>query len=418
MKVSTLFQRASWNLVDQVISSGTNAGLSILIARSVDQSAFGSFAVAFTVYGFMVGVSRELNTSPLGVRFTMVPRNEFLDAAGSAVGAALSLGLLSGAACAGTGWIIGGPTGTAMIALGAVMPALLVQDAWRLVFFAEGRPAAAALNDFAWAVVQVAAVLALVYTDTATVGPLVLAWGGAAAAAALLGLRQARTIPQPQKTTKWIKEHRSLSGVLLVEFVTVQGCQQAVLLLVGAIASLEAIGALRGGQLLLGPITILQVAAFSFAVPELSRRKAQLTERGWMLSCLGVSAVVTVLGFIWGGIWLLMPDSIGSAVLGDTWEGTKDVLWPMVMAQLAGNLGHGTAAGFIGMDRAKTSLLLNSIFGPVNLVLGVLGGYLAGAEGAAWGFAAAFWLLLPFWWLLLRRDIRTTVARNVVTSGS
>jgi O-antigen/teichoic acid export membrane protein len=412
VKVPALLRRAGWNLADQVVSSGTNAGLSILIARSVDETAFGSFAVAFTVFGFLVGASRAVNTSPLGVRFTTTSRATFLDASGSAVGSALAIGILAGIVCAGAGIAIGDSTGAALVALGAVMPALLVQDAWRFVFFADGRPAAATLNDLAWAVVQLAAVSMLLFWDVATVAALVLAWGGAAAAAALLGLRQSRVLPKPQRCARWLREHRSLTGYLLLEFGTLQGCQQAALLLVSAFASLEAIGALRGGQVLLGPVTILQVAAISFAVPELSRRRRQLTERGWMRAAFAVSAVVTVLGLSWGTLFLLAPDVAGRALLGDTWEGTQAVLLPMIIGQLGGNLAHGTSAAYTGMDRAKISLRLSAVFGPLTVVGGLVGVWLGGAVGAAWGFAVPFWLLLPFWWLVLRREVRRTVALN------
>ena len=414
--VSGIARRAGWNLADQVISSGTNAGLSILIARSVDQTAFGSFAVAFTVFGIMVGVSRAVSTSPLGVRFTASSPEDFRGASASAVGSALALGLAAGLVCVGVGGAIGGATGQALIALGVVMPALLVQDAWRFVFFAAGRPAAATLNDAVWAVVQIAAVALLLLTDVAGVAALVLAWGGAAAAAAVLGLRQARIRPRPRRTARWLRAHRSLTGYLLGEFGVQQGAQQGVLLIISAVASLEAIGALRGAQVLLGPVTILQAAALSFAVPELSRRRHQLTEGGWMRSAFAVSAVVTVLGFAWGGLFLLAPDAVGRALLGETWVGTSAVLWPMILAQLGGNLAHGTAAAFIGMDRAKVSMTLEAVFGALTLVGGVGGVLLGGAVGAAWGLAAPFWILLPVWWLVLRREARRVSAQQQATA--
>jgi O-antigen/teichoic acid export membrane protein len=409
-----MLRRAGWNLVDQIISSGTNAGLSILIARSVDSTAFGSFAVAFTVFGFLVGASRALNTSPLGVRYTTASRETFLGASADAVGSALTMGLLAGAVCVGAGMAIGDGAGNALVALGVVMPALLVQDAWRFVFFADGRPASAALNDAAWAVVQLVAVTMLLVLDLATVAALVLAWGAAAVAAALLGLRQARVLPRPQHSARWLREHRSLTGYLLVEFGTLQGCQQGALLLVSVIASLDAIGALRGAQVLLGPVMILQVAATSFAVPELSRRRRRLSGRNWVQAAVAVSAVVSVLSFVWGMLFLIAPDGVGRALLGDTWEGTRSVLWPMILGQLGGNLAHGTTAALIGMDRAKVSLTLSAVFGPLTVIGGVVGVTLGGAEGAAWGFAAPFWLLLPFWWLMLRREVRRGAANGTL----
>ena len=100
-----------------------------------------------------------------------------------------------------------------------------------------------------------------------------------------------------------------------------------------------------------------------------------------------------MLSFAWGMLFLLAPDAVGRALLGDTWEGTQAVLWPMILGQLGGNLAHGTAAALIGMDRAKVSLSLSAVFGPLTVVGGVIGVWLGGAVGAAWGFAAPFWLL-------------------------
>ena len=156
-----------------------------------------------------------------------------------------------------------------------LLPALLTQDAWRFVFIAEGRPRAAAINDAVWAVAQIGAIVALLSVDINTVAPLVLAWGGAAGVAAAVGVRQARIWPRPRRTRRWLRDNRDLTGYLLAEFGTLQGCQQGALLVIGVVASLEAIGALRGAQVLLGPANILQVAAFSFAVPELSRRRGR-----------------------------------------------------------------------------------------------------------------------------------------------
>ena len=74
-RTSGAARRAGWNLVDQVISSVTNAALSFVVARSVDVEQFGGFAVAFSVFALAVGLSRALATSPLGIRFESRPGN-------------------------------------------------------------------------------------------------------------------------------------------------------------------------------------------------------------------------------------------------------------------------------------------------------------------------------------------------------
>jgi len=218
--------RAGWNLLDQMISSGTNAVLSFLVARQLSDSAFGGFAVAFTVFSLLVGASRAISTAPLGMRFADAGRARFARASSTVTGTALALGAAAGAVAVVTGLVLGGDVGRALVALGLVLPGLLVQDAWRDVFFAAARPAAAALNDAAWAVVQLLAVVGLLVVGVSTAGPLVLAWGAAAAAAAVLGGVQARARPAPARTVSWLREHRDVTRYLIAEFAVLQGAQQ------------------------------------------------------------------------------------------------------------------------------------------------------------------------------------------------
>lgn len=404
VKVPGITRRAGWILVDQVISAGTNAALSFLVARSVDDSTFGGFAVAFTVFALLVGVSRAVATSPLGIRYGDVSPEAFVRASAAAVGSAFTFGVAAGLGCLATGAWLGGGAGQALIALGVTFPALLVQDAWRYVFFAASRPVAAVLNDVVWAVVQLGAVAALLVYGVSAVGPLVLAWGGAAAAAALLGVRQGRTWPHPRRTARWLRDHRNLTGYLIAEFGTLQGAQQGALLVIAAVGSLEAIGALRGVQVLLGPTTILAVAALSFAVPEFSRRRTSLAYRQWMQGALTVSAVVASLGFCWGLLFLLAPDAVGRTLLGETWPGTSDILWATIVGQVGGTVALGPAIMLIAMDRAPVTLAVNALLAPLIFVGGVGGVLLAGAEGAAWGFSIAFCAVVPLWWFRLGRE--------------
>lgn len=406
-----LLRRASWNLVDQVVSSGTNAVLSFLVAREVSQSAFGGFAVAFTVFSLLVGASRALSSSPLGIRFSGAATKDFTAASSTAAGSALALGVAGGALCAVTGLALGGDVGEALLALGVVLPGLLVQDAWRYVFFAAARPAAAALNDAVWAVVQIGAVIALLVVGVSTAGPLVLAWGLAALAAALLGARQARTRPTLRGAPAWLRDHRDVTRYLLAEYGTLQGAQQGALLLIAVLGSLEAIGALRAVQVLLGPTTILAVAGFSFAIPEFSRRASTMTSRQWMQGASILSSVVAGLGAVWGLVFILAPDALGSFLLGATWPDTSAILWPTVAGQFAAAMAVGPAAMLYAMERPRVTFAVHLVEAPLIVVGGVGGVLAAGAFGAACGFAIAFWAVLPVIWSRFRREVlaRTTV---------
>lgn len=417
MRVPEAARRAGWNLIDQVISSLTNATLSILVARSVDETGFGGFAVAFTVFTLLVGVSRAVATPPLGIRFSDAPPADFGRAAAAATGTAFVFGAVAGIGCVVAGLAVGDAAGHALVALGVVFPGLLVQDAWRQVFFAAGRPAAAALNDAAWAVVQIGALVALLVAGTSTVGPLVLVWGASAAAAALLGVLQARIWPRPGRAPGWLREHRDLTGYMGLEWATLQGTNQVTLLIIAAIASLEAVGALRGVQVLLGPATVLGMAALSFAIPEFARRRATMSERQWTRAAAGVSAAVAGLGFVWGVAFVLVPDTVGQALLGDTWSGTAEILWPTIIGQVGATVAVGPAAMLYAMDRAKVTLAVHSLFAPLVVVGGIAGVAFAGALGAAWGFAIAFWAVVPLWWIRLYQEAaRTAAARPISPS--
>lgn len=405
-------RRAGWNLIDQVLSSLTNAVLAFLIARSVTESEFGGFSVAFTVFSVLIGISRAVASSPLSVRFSGAEPEAFRGAAAAGVGTALAIGATGGAGCLLAGAALGGPVGTALLALGVVLPGLLVQDAWRLVFFAEARPRAAVVNDTTWAVLQVGAVLLLVELGVGAVGPLTLAWGLAACAAALLGLRQSGVRPRPTRASSWLRKHLDLTRYLLVEYLTLQGGLQLAMFAIAGLGSLSAVGAIRGAQVLLGPTTILAVGMYTFALPEFSRRRETLSTGGWLRGALALSVFVTGLGALWGGLFVFLPDAVGRELLGETWEGTRSVLVASIVQQAGAAIAIGPATMLYAMDRAKVTLSIHAVLAPLLLAGGTVGVLVGDAEGAVWGFAVAFWSVVPAWWLVVRREARAITARR------
>ena len=63
------------------------------------------------------------------------------------------------------------------------------------------------------------------------------------------------------------------------------------------------------------------------------------------------------------------------------------------------------------MNRHHSSPILlyvriHSLQAPLTVIFGVGGVLVAGAQGAAWGMAAAFWAVVPLWWIQLRREAR------------
>lgn len=406
MKVPALVRRAGWNLGEQMISSLTNSVLSILVANSVSADSFGGFAIAFTVFALAVGGIRAVSTSPLNIRFADASPAEAKRVAAASAGNALVLGILIGAGCAVAGLALPGALGESLLALGVVMPALLVQDTYRYVFFARGEPVKAAMTSGLWAVLQIGAVTALLVVGTEAVGTLLLAWGISAAAAAMLAVRQSGAWPAPQSAWGWLKEHRDLTGYKLATFATAQGSSQGAILVIAAVATLSTVGSLRGTQVLLGPTSILALATLNFALPELARRRSTMTDRRWSYAALGVSGFVGLAGLLWGSIFLLAPDSLGEFVLAESWPGTSAILLAAVVTQVLSGLSIGPVTVIYAIDRAPATLSIQIILGALTFVGGVGGVLLGGAIGAQWGFAAANAIVVPCWYVQMRRQLR------------
>jgi len=407
--------RALWTLLDQLISSGTNSILMFVVAGQVLPAEFGAFSAAFAVFAVVIGFSKATGGQPLGIRYSGAPKTVFAAAAAKATGSALMLGVITGLGCAVVGTLLGGGVGSALVTLAVVLPGLLVQDLWRQVFFAQGRPAAAVVNDSVWGVVQVIGVAVLLSRHVALASPMLLAWGAAAAVAALIGVVQAGFWPAPSRALDWVREHRDINGFLAAEFVTVQGALNATLLAIGAVSTIELLGALRGVQTVLGPTTIFAVGIVSWAIPEFSQRK-DMTAAARVRAAYLLSAAVASLGIVWGLGFLLLGEvnaggtPLGEHLLGDTWAGTHHLLGLSIIQQAGAAFTVGVSCMLIALGRAKDTFRLNIIMAPQLLLYPLIGVLVGGGTGAVIGFVVANWVMVPAWFRLLGRAAREAEA--------
>lgn len=407
--VGRLGSRIGWNILDQALSSLTNAALSILVARAVTENAFGAFALCFTIYSILVGVSRGLVSEPLTVSYGDASPSRFdvarRSAAGSALAAGFAVGFVLFAFAQTQSEVVREP----LVALAVCTPGLLLQDAIRFSFITEGKPRRAAANDFVWAVLQFAAVAWLLYADTSSAGPFVLAWGGAAVGAALYGVAQTRALPAFGSALRWVREQIHLSRFFVAEYLTVLGSVQLAFLIVGAVAGVDAVGSLRGATVLLGPLNILTFGAFAFSVPELVRRREFPLKRHTQLAGL-LSGTLVFAVVAWSTVMVVLPTSAGVELLGDTWPGARSVLVPMavMMAGVAACLGPLSTLRAFGA--ARESFLVGLLVATLLLALGTLGVAVDGAHGAAVGFAIAQWTVVPAIWTVMVKVVRSRQA--------
>ncbi len=401
---------------DQALSSLTNFILGVLIARSVSAVDFGVFSIAFTTYFMMLGVSRALATEPFIVRFPGLAEDEWRRGVRAASGSALAVGVALGIATAAAGLAIQGSLGTALLILGVLLPGLLLQDCWRFVFFAHRRGASAFFNDLVWAVVLIPSVAILSVTGHASVGSLMLAWGAAAAAGALFGLAQSRTLPRPLQIIPWLREQRDLAPRFFGEFAVRTAGGQLGTYAIGAVVGLAAVGALRAGDMLLGPINILSLAIGLAGVPE-AVRLARTNLARFRSAAVLLSAAMVAVAATWGGITLLLPSSVGTEILGPSWEGARTLLLPLVLAQAGAASLAGPATGLRALAAAQRSLRLRIGLSVVTLAATIAAAALGGIVAAAWAIATMAWVGSALWWIEFRRELASRTTSDGSAAG-
>jgi O-antigen/teichoic acid export membrane protein len=398
-------RRIRWGLADQALSSLTNFVLGIVVARTVGLTEFGAFGLAFTAYLIVTGVGRAVTGQPLLIRYSGVETATWRSGAAAATGAATVIGLAASVVAFAVALAGDGPLRAAFLALALVLPGLVLQDSWRFAFFASGRGRDAFLNDLVWAIVQLAAFLLAIALGEGTVFWAVIAWGGAATLAAFVGIAQARVLPRPTATRRWSLEHRDLLPAYIGETAAYILAGQLVLYAIGLVAGLAVVGALRGAQLLLGPLNVVVQGFYLVAVPEAVRVLKTSTRRFAEL-CLAAGLALAGVAIAWTLFLVLLPDSVGQTLLGDVWPPAHSVLLAWGLSFAAINLGYGASIGLRALAAAPRTLraaVVTSIFGFVGAVVGAMVG---GLEGTANGFLLTQVFGIGVWWWEFRGGLR------------
>lgn len=381
--------RAGWALTDQAVSSLTNFALGVLIARSVNAENFGAFSLAFATYLIILNLARAIGTQPLVIRYSAVDPAVWRRGAAAATGTMFGVGVAAGLLCIAIGAVIGPPAGATFIALGIALPALLVQDAWRFVFFAGARDRDAVLTDLVWAITLITFLVVLAGVAPGT-PQAVLGWGASATIAAVVGARLSGVVPSPRALRSWVREHGDLVWRYSAEVLVGLGASQVAIYVVGVTAGLVQAGSIRAAAILLGPMHVVLQAAHLIAVPEGVRIRRRSPAR-FRLATAALSAGLAMVIFAWVLFASLLPDDIGRSLLGESWDAARSVLFPLGLALVAQGVSGGSLVGLRVLADASSSLRARILDAGFSLVFGVGGALLGGAVGAAWGIAAGEW---------------------------
>lgn len=404
MANNRLISRLSWGIGDQAISSLMSLAVGVVAARALSAHAFGGFALALAAYWICLGTSRALNSEPFVVRYSGSSpgdRTVSRDTAGAAVVVGVALGLV----LVGAGLAAPGSLGEALVAMGIVLPILLLQDCFRFIAFATRRGKIAFLGETAWALGLLVALVLLSILGIHRVSAYALAWGGTAALGALVTGIGLGVLPRPRNAPAWWRSQRDLASRYLGEFTALNGASQFSVYLIGWIAGLVAAGSLRGAWVLMGPMTTLFLGISLFAMPE-GVVLAQRSDRSVVRFGRLLSATLSLAALTWAGVLMLLPDSVGRVLLGSSWNGAREVLPGVGLAMVATGLSTGPFIGLRAFVAARRSLRVRVMVAPLTLIGAGLGAVVAGARGGALGMAAAGWIALVYWQIQFAAELR------------
>ncbi|WP_332871919.1 hypothetical protein [Streptomyces triticisoli] len=401
------------SVLDQAASSLTNIAVLVIAARVSTVHGFAAFSMVYLAFTVLLG----LNTAYVGQAVVLTRGDTAATGAAcrSAVSftalAATAVGALLATAGAVTTAVTGGWAGPggAFLALGLVLPLVLVQDGLRYAFSTLRRPGLALAADSLRLVCVVPALL-LQPRHTAP-GLLVAVWGLSAVPALLLGLRLLWPYVRSARTDLSPYVRRGHLGQrFVVEFAVGNASSQLAVLGLGLFAAPLAVGALRGATTLFGPLNVLFNSVNAFGPPLLGRLGGR---RATARAAAGVGLVLCAVGLAWGLVLHALPDGVGRQLLGATWQ-SASVLLPASGAQYA-VMGLGTCALVtLRVLSPRATLPVQVVFSLLSVVL-MLGGYLlsGSALGAAWGLAAGSALKAVAAWtrvVRLRAEERPTAA--------
>ena len=400
------FWRLFWGVADQGASSITNFAVVFLIAHSVAAPQFGAFSLAYITYGVALNTERSLAAYPLQVKFSGSDIATWRRAVASSTATATMVGIVTGALVLIAAAFMSGATRAAFLALGLSLPGLMLQDSWRYAFFVLGRGSHAFLNDTAWALALLPALVLLHASGHRDVFWFVLAWGGTASVGAAVGPLQAGVIPRLSSAKNWLLQTRDLGPRYVIADLIGSASSQVRADLISSMLGLAAVGYVQASSTVMGPFMIVFYGAGLVTVPEAARLIRRSPKR-LPVYCFMVSFCLAAAALGWGLVLLVtMPRGLGNLLLGHIWRPAYPLVFAQTLVVVAQGFGTGATTGIAGLGAAKRNLKLMIITSVALVVCSVSGILVAGTIGAVIGTAVAAWIGVPIVWWQLRKAIR------------
>lgn len=415
--------RAAAFIVDEAFSSLQNFVIMFAALRFLSIGTLGIFTLAYTAALLVETVLRSFVLVPLSIRYSHASKAAQRAAGERAVGAAVVAGLTS-VLIGGLGFAIWHGSGRVLfLATGAAVFALIVQEAWRVLFFTQARPWRAVMND-GFCLGGTAGLLGFVLLNHhhPSGSELMLLWAIGTGAGAVLGVVQAGLTPRVGAAWGWLRRHGRLGAQLAGAQAAERFSGQLAYALIAILAGSAALGEISASRTLISPFTTLVVAVSTFAVPEAARliRHDAGRPRAF-LAGVSLSLGLAIVGV--GLALSFLPNHIGRFLVGGNWGAAKSELLPILIWTGANALRAGPTIGLQVTERVRVLLGLTTATAIATLVAVCGGAAAVGATGAAWGFAVVALVASAVYWVVFLRlrarpGVLSTADSRAVETGS
>jgi len=309
-------------VVDQGIVSLASLLYTVAVARESSLQGFGAFALINGYYFLAISLNRAGLAVP--VTLALAAGNGERERAGAIAFAPL-MGLLLATPLA-VGAVVWSDSSWATVALltGLLLPVACLQDVGRYAQIASRRAGAAVLADAAWVIVQLVGLFAA-SEKSGPVWPTVC-WlaGGIAAACVTLRTLSPLGLAALGGLRTFIDDRRRRVA-LVAEAAVNMGSGYAAMAVVAAM-SLTAAGSVRAGITLLSPASVVVAGLVPAVLSEGTRLQARPKRQVVVIGTLAAAALGLVLVLVVTA--RLIPSSVGTALLGDAWQGgVSTVAW-------------------------------------------------------------------------------------------
>lgn len=348
-------------LIDQGLSSLSNVAAVFLVARALDATDFGRFSLAYAVLILVLGLSRSYLGTRLSLAATVASARTFTAAVlGGLIVSSPVIALI--VLAVGT-VITGGASTNIVLVVAIAAPVVCLQDAVRFGAVACGRPGVAAISDSVWAAVVVGVLL----SGEPLNGQVALVlWLGAAVAALVVGLTALQIMPKLRRGLQTLRQRHGIGESMAFGTAVGQATALAVSTVAAAVLGPAAAGALRGASTMMGPLNVIHAYVHLALTPALVRRERS-RDVGY---CVRAGGAIACVAALYAMAVLLIPDTVGELLLGQTWAGARTVLPFTSVEYLALGLATAAMLGLKVRGEAAVIVRQKAIVGLTTVVFG------------------------------------------------